>query len=108
MKALSVLLPLLLAMPAPALAEPALSLQRAIKLCKAEVARLTPPLKSHRVDYDETLASEAHFNIAINAKLADGRVTKLTCNLDRSAGVAKLAFKHPSDAPASMSALANK
>lgn len=108
MKALSVLLPLLLVAQAPAFAEPGLSLARGIKLCKAEVARLTPPLKSHRVDYDETLASETHFSIAINAKLADGRVTKLTCNLDRNAGVAKLAFKHPSDAPASMSAVANK
>ena len=109
MKAAFVILPaLLLAFAAPAVADPGLSLARGVKLCKAELARLEPPLKSHRVDYDETLASEAHFNIAINARLADGRITKLTCKLDRQAGIAKLAFKHPGDAPAATSSLANK
>lgn len=109
MKALSVLLPLaLLAIPAPASADAGLSLARGIKLCKAELSRLNPPLKSHRVDYDETFASETHFAIAINARLADGRISKLTCNLDRQAGIAKLAFKYPGDAPATTSALANK
>jgi hypothetical protein len=109
MKALSVILALSFAVAgAPAVADPALSLSRGIKLCKAELSRLNPPLKSHRVDYDDTLASETHFNIAINAKLADGRITRLTCNLDRSGGVAELAFKYPADAPASTSALANK
>jgi hypothetical protein len=109
MKALSVILPLLLlAMPAPASADPGLSLSRGIKLCKAEISRLNPPLKSHRVDYDETLASETHFNIAINARLANGHMTKLTCNLDRQGGVAKLAFRNPDDAPAATSAFANK
>ena len=109
MKALSVILPLaLLTSAAPASADPGLSLSRGIKLCKAELSQLSPALKSHRVDYDETLASETHFNIAINARLADGRVTKLTCNLDRQAGIAKLAFKYPGDAPSATSALANK
>lgn len=109
MKALSVILPIaILASAAPASADQGLSLQRGVKLCKAEIARLSPPLKSHRVDYDETLATESHFNIAINARLADGRLTKLTCNLDRQAGIAQLAFKYPGDAPAATSALANK
>jgi hypothetical protein len=109
MKAAFVILPLsLLAFAAPAFADGGLSLSRGVKLCKAELSRLEPPLKSHRVDYEETLATETHFSIAINAKLANGRLTKLTCNLDRQAGIAKLAFKYPDDAPATRSALANK
>jgi hypothetical protein len=109
MKAASVILPLsLLAFAAPAHADKALSLQRGIKLCKSEIARLDPPLKSHRVDYDETIASETHFTIAVNGRLADGRMTKFTCNLDRLGGVATLAFRNPADAPAMRSAVANK
>jgi hypothetical protein len=107
MKALCVILPLSL-LATPAFADAGLSLARGVKLCKAELSKLDPPLKSHRVDYDETFVSETHFNIAINARLADGRITKLTCNLDRQAGIAKLAFKRPGDAPATTSALANK
>ena len=109
MKALSVTHPLaLLATSSPAFADSGLSLSRGIKLCKAELAQLSPPLKSHRVDYEETRSSETHLAIAINARLAEGRVTKLTCKLDRQGGVAKLAFKYPGDAPAATSALANK
>jgi hypothetical protein len=109
MKTLSVIFPLsLLAMSAPAVADPGLSLSRGVKLCKGELAKLDPPPKSHRVDYDDTFASETHFNIAINARLADGRVTKLTCNLDRQAGIAKLVFKYPGDTPAAAPALANQ
>ena len=109
MKAASVILPLsLFALAAPAFAEPGLSLSRGVKLCKAELSRLDPPLRSHRVDYDETLATETHFSIAINARLSNGRTTRLTCSLDRRAGIAKLAFKYPGDAPAATTALANK
>ena len=82
--------------------------RRLVSMWRSQLSRLSPPLRSHRVDYEETRATETHFSIAINAKLASGRVTKLTCNLDRQGGVATLAFKYPGDAPASTSALANK
>lgn len=70
---------------AAALAGPAsagISLSKAIKMCKAEFAKQTPPLKAF-VDHDDTAVSETHLLIAIKVRNADNRMEKMLCKIDK-------------------------
>ncbi len=71
----------------------AISLQKGVKLCKAELARLQPALQSYIVDYEDSLSSLEQFSLEFNAKNAEGRLDKFTCTVDRKAQTAVVTLK---------------
>ena len=71
----------------------AISLEKGVKLCKAELARLQPTLKSYTADYKDTTSTLQHFAIEFNATNAEGRLDKFTCIVDRKAVTAAVALK---------------
>jgi hypothetical protein len=83
---------------ATALAAPAfaatLSLQKGIKLCEDEIAKLTPPIKGH-VDMDETRTSKSQLLIVFNARTSDDRPNKLFCEVDRKTRTTEITAKWP-------------
>jgi hypothetical protein len=79
-----------------------ISLSKGVKLCKAELSKLQPALKSFIADYKDSTSSVQHFSIEFNATNAEGRLDKFTCVVDRKAETAMVALKkrRSSDFPA--------
>ena len=73
---------------APASAK--VSLNAAIKNCKAEIAKMTPPPKSSRAIRDQAALSETQLWIEFKYTDAEGRLDKLTCKVDRATGAAEV------------------
>jgi hypothetical protein len=71
----------------------AISLPKGVKLCKAELAKMQPALKSYVADYDETTSTLQHISIEFKATNAEGRLDKFTCIVDRKAQTAAVSQK---------------
>ena len=67
---------------APALAK--ISVQSGENLCKTEIAKQDPALKSVKVDKDSTKATGAAFVDLFKVKNADDSSAKMLCTVDRS------------------------
>ncbi len=67
---------------APALAK--ISVQSGENLCKTEIAKQDPALKSVKVDKDSTKATGAAFVYLFKVKNADDSSAKMLCTVDRS------------------------
>jgi len=83
---------ILIASPAFADAS-AISLSKGVKLCKAELARLQPALKSYITNLDDSTSTLQQFSIEFKVTDADGRLDKFTCLVDRKAQTAAVAQK---------------
>jgi hypothetical protein len=83
------------AAPASPASAARLSLAKGIKLCEAEIARLTPPPKRFSVDIDESRSSETHLLLVFNARTGDDRMNKLFCKVDRKASTTEITAKWP-------------
>jgi hypothetical protein len=70
-----------IALAAPALAK--ISVQSGENLCKAEISKQDPGLKSVKVDKDSTKASGGAFVFLFKVKNADDSSAKLLCTVDR-------------------------
>jgi hypothetical protein len=66
---------------APALAK--ISVQSGENLCRAEIAKQDPALKSVKADKDSTKATGAAFVFLFKVKNADDTSAKLLCTVDR-------------------------
>jgi hypothetical protein len=71
----------------------AISLSRGVKLCKAELARLQPALKSFVADLDDSTSTSELFAIQFKVTDADGRLDKFICTVDRKEKTAAVAQK---------------
>lgn len=67
---------------APALAK--ISVQSGENLCKTEIAKQDPALKSVKVDKDSTKATGAAFVYLFKVKNPDDSSAKMLCTVDRS------------------------
>jgi hypothetical protein len=72
-----------------------LSLAKSVKLCEAELAKMTPPPKLHRFDDYESRSSETHFWLVFNIRTGDDRSNKLFCKVDRKASTTEITTKWP-------------
>jgi hypothetical protein len=99
MKRLSSLLLFAALAAAASLAAPAsaakLSLQKTVKLCKAEIARLPSPPKTARMDEYATRFGEDRATIVFKVRTPDGRLNRLLCDVDRQTDAATLSFRYP-------------
>jgi len=87
----------LAAIALPASADRA-SLQRSVKLCEAELDRMTPALKRHRVDYDESASGETQMRLVFKGLDADGSFVKLSCLVDRETRAVSVTRARPRQA----------
>ena len=71
-----------IALAAPAFAK--MSVQSAEGLCKSEIGKQQPDLKSVKVDKQSTKATGAAFIYTFKVKNADDSAGKLLCTVDRS------------------------
>ena len=71
-----------IALAAPAFAK--MSVQSAESLCKSEIGKQQPDLKSVKVDKQQTKATGASFVYTFKVKNADDSAAKLLCTVDRS------------------------
>jgi hypothetical protein len=71
----------------------AISLSKGVKLCRAELARMQPTLKSFVPDYKDSTSTLQQFAIEFNATNAEGRLDKFTCIVDRKAETAAVNLK---------------
>lgn len=69
------------------------SLAKGSQLCKAEAGKLTPALKSFRIDADETRINETGIWFTLNARKADDTQTRYACVVDRASQAVQFAEK---------------
>jgi len=65
-------------------------LSKAVKACKAELAKLTPPLKAYYSDDDNTRLNETYMWVAFKVRSAEDRMEKMVCKIDNDGKVVEL------------------
>ena len=83
-----------IALAAPASATD-LSLRKGIKVCEAEIVKLTPPPMRYNVDIEESRSSKTHLWLVFNIRTGDDRPNKLFCKVDRKASTTEITTKWP-------------
>lgn len=72
-----------------------LSLQKTVRLCKADIALLPSAPKTARLDKHETRFGETHATLVFKVRSPDGRLNWLTCAVDRETNAVTLSYRYP-------------